>query len=176
MFLQGQRELAKQHRNSRVSHHYTPHLSQAGIMRFFCSLLPPKNPHVLPCCTNCVPPAPRAPDHTTDFKDVGRSQQDVGATSPAVLHLLLGTDALLIPKDTSRGRKGDGGDVLSAVRSTDGGERQIRTTLTQLHTQWGLTCHSLSSSRYLCTALSSPSTDVPPPSLSSAGSTYCEGG
>lgn len=39
-----------------------------------------------------------------------------------------------------------------------------------------LTCHLFSSSKYFCTVLSTPSTDVSPPSLSSAGSASCEGG
>lgn len=63
-------------------------------------------------------------------------------------------------------------DVPSAVRCFGGAQRQIPTPLAQ----GSLTCHSLSSSRYFSTVLSTPSTELPPPSLSSVGSRGSEGG
>lgn len=63
-------------------------------------------------------------------------------------------------------------DVPGAGRCFGGAQRQIPNPLVQ----GSLTCHSLSCSRYFSTVLSTPSTEVPPPSLSSVGCRYCEGG
>lgn len=149
-----------------------------GSTRFFCSLLSPRNTHHTlhtPCPT--LTPVPWLHHCFQGWRQfLGLCLPGVSVVTPAPaqegdeppMHTLC-LAAPLIPKDTSHGGEGD---EASCAKCCDGAQRQIPNPLVQ----GSLTCHSLSSSRYLSTILSTPSTEVPPPSLSSVGSRYCEGG